>query len=400
MESISILYLEDSPTDAELTLTILAGAGVEHVANRVDTEEEFVAELQAGCYDLILSDYALPSFDGAAALELAQQHCPEIPFIFVSGAIGEEVAIDSLQRGATDYVLKYRLKRLVPAVRRAMAEAEQRKARKLAEERQALFEKEQAARAEAEAQARQLAHVNAKLEQFAVAASHDLQEPLRTVKGYAGLLSRRYRPVLEGNGVEFIDYIEQGVARMERVIYSLLAYSRMVHDQREPGPVDLELVVRQTLEILRHSIEESGATITVGPLPTVLADRERIASVFQNLLSNSLKYRRGSSPEIRVSAQRSAGEWILSVRDNGIGFRPEDAHRLFGLFKRLHGDGYPGTGVGLALVKQIVEQHGGRIWAESLPGEGATFYFTLPASEGSPLVEENSAAPEIGVGVG
>lgn len=380
MEPVSILYLEDSSLDMELSLAFLTRAGIQCQAHRVETEKDFATALSTKTYDLILADYALPSFDGIAALKLAAECCPETPFVFVSGALGEEVAIDSLHRGATDYVFKQRLERLVPAVRRALNEAKERVARKAAEiEREALLEREKAARAEAELRAQELRQVNAELERFAYAASHDLQEPLRMVKAYAQLLTRRYKETVDEDGAEYIGYIEQGVDRMEQLIRDLLGYSRVVHDRSHSfQPVALETIIQQSLNDLHTTLQETDANVSVGPMPVVLGDGERISHVFQNLLSNSLKYRDGRTPQIEIAAQQKGKEWTVSVRDNGIGFSKEYAEQIFGLFKRLHGREYPGTGLGLAIARRIVEQHGGRMWAESIPGEGATFFFTLP----------------------
>jgi light-regulated signal transduction histidine kinase (bacteriophytochrome) len=380
---ITVLHLEDSPIDMDLALSFLASGGIEAKTHRVETEEAFTQALQQCSFDLILADYSLPSFDGTSALRLAHKYCPETPFVFVSGAIGEEIAIDSLQHGATDYVLKHRMKRLVPAVKRALAEAAEKRARQVAErERGLLLEREQAARAEAEAHARRLESVNAELERFAFAASHDLKEPLRVVKTFAQLIARRYKPVLDEQGREFIGRIEWGVDRMETLIRDLLSYSRVVHEGRDEfEPVELESLFQQTLDYFHQQIEERSAVVSADPLPTVLGDRERIGHVFQNLIANSLKYTKKHPPEIRVSAHRVNDEWVVSIKDNGIGFDPRYSEQIFGLFKRLHRDEFAGTGVGLALSKQIIEQHGGRIWAESEPGEGSTFHFTFPATK-------------------
>lgn len=383
MEPISILYLEDSPIDMDLSLSLLGAAGILHRAHAVKTEKSFGAALQEKSYDLILADYSLPGFDGHLALEMAKEYCPEIPFIFVSGTMGEELAIELLQSGATDYVLKQRLKRLVPAVQRALRQARDRKARKKAEADVAnLLLQEQKARAEAEDRARELAQVNQQLEEFAFAASHDLQEPLRTVKVSAQLLSRRYSSLLDQQGLDFIHHIEHGTNRMANLIGDLLAYSQISHNpEGRLLPIALEPLIQQTLADLRHQIEENRAMIKIGPLPTVLADEKRIAQVFQNLISNSLKYRSHQSPVIQISAiPERDGQWTISVKDNGIGFDQQYADKIFGLFKRLYRDEYPGTGVGLALVKKIVEQHGGQIRATGKLGEGALFSFTLNAA--------------------
>lgn len=380
MPPLSILYLEDSPIDMELSVALLKRGGFQFEVQPVETEQEFRSAVRTCSHDLILADHALPTFDGFSALAIAREHCPETPFIFVSGAIGEEAAIDAMHRGANDYVLKQRLQRLVPAVQRALSQARDRSARKAAEaERERLLKSEQVARAEAEARARELVQVNTELEQFAYAASHDLQEPLRAVRVYAQMLQRYHSASLDEGGAECIRYIEQGVERMQRLIQDLLTYSRITHDHSHIfQPVQLGQVLERTLQDLQPSLEENQATVEIGPLPTVLGDGERISHVFQNLLANSLKYRSEQPPHIDVSAtQTGDAEWTISVEDNGIGFEQCYAEDIFGLFKRLHGSTYPGTGLGLAITRRVIEQHGGRIWAESAPQQGTKFFFTM-----------------------
>jgi PAS domain S-box-containing protein len=267
--------------------------------------------------------------------------------------------------------------------------------RKQAEtERAELLLREQRARADAEQHAAELmaanaalARSNAELEQFAYAASHDLQEPLRMVKTFAQLLSRRYEGKLDQEAEEMLQVIETGSTRMKNLIDGLLSYSRILHDQEQRKEMsDLNTLLDQTLVFFQPVIAEAGATISRGTLPSLRVDAERIGLVFQNLISNALKYQAGRPPVIHVSAKWEATAWIISVQDNGIGFDPQYSERIFGLFKRLHrADEYPGTGVGLALCKQIVDQHGGRIWAQSQPGQGTTISFSLPASVSNPV---------------
>ncbi|BDC50332.1 hypothetical protein F183_A26480 [Bryobacterales bacterium F-183] len=378
MDPISILYLEDSPIDLEFSLSLLTKGGIEHSVTHVETEGDYERHLREGCFDLILADYSLPQFDGLAALEIAQRLCPETPFLFVSGVIGEEVAIDSLQRGATDFVLKQRPQRLSAAVRRAMAEAAEKRARRDAEQERALLLEKEKARSE------ELARVNQRLEQFAYAASHDLQEPVRMIKVYSQLLARRYHENLDDEGRQYVSFIETGATRMDNLVHDLLSYSRVSHmDAETMKDVALADVLRDlVLPLFQPALAESGARVEIdGELPVVHADPERVSQVFQNLISNSLKYRRDVAPEIRIAATRKpdGSYWQIAVSDNGIGFEKEYGERIFGLFKRLHSGDRPGTGVGLALAKQIVEKHGGQIWAESVPGQGSTFYFTLPS---------------------
>ena len=228
----------------------------------------------------------------------------------------------------------------------------------------------------------ELQRVNRGLEEFGHVASHDLQEPLRMVRCYTQFLVRSLAQEATEDQREYAGFIENGVKRMEELIRDLLAYSRTVHTLDEiADDASLESALGHALSLVEARATETGASITYDPLPVVRGDVTQLSHVFQNLLSNALKYRTpGRQPVVHVSAELQNGEWVVSVRDNGIGFEPEQAGRIFGLFKRLHRDDeYPGTGLGLAICKRIVERYGGKIWAESEPLGGATFRFSLAA---------------------
>ena len=229
------------------------------------------------------------------------------------------------------------------------------------------------------ANAEDLERSNSELEQFAYVASHDLQEPLRMVASYCQLLQRRYQDQLDEDANEFIGFAVDGANRMQRLINDLLAYSRVGTRGKPLEPTDLNQVFEQTLLNLRVAVEESGAKVTADPLPTLPVDPTQFAQLFQNLIGNAIKFRAESAPEVHVGARQADGNWVFSVSDNGIGIDPQYAERIFMIFQRLHGAGeYAGTGIGLAVCKKIVERHGGQIWMESEPGQGATFYFKLP----------------------
>ena len=239
--------------------------------------------------------------------------------------------------------------------------------------------------------AQELARSNIELEQFAYVASHDLQEPLRMIASYLQLLARRCEDKLDADGREFLSYAVDGAKRMQSLIHDFLKLSRVGRHAGSFMWTDCSEALQEALSNLKVAIDASGASITHSPLPRIRCDRVQLTQLFQNLIGNAIKFRRREEPpQIHIGAELSksvpgeAGEpvmteWLFAVRDNGIGIEKQYFERIFVIFQRLHARGqYPGTGIGLALCKKIVERHGGRIWCESEPGKGATFYFTVP----------------------
>ncbi|MCL4204549.1 MAG: HAMP domain-containing protein [Pirellulaceae bacterium] len=261
----------------------------------------------------------------------------------------------------------------------AMLTQLQTRDRELAEHREQLEEQVELRTQELSATAKDLARSNTELEQFAYVASHDLQEPLRMVSSYLQLLQRKYQGQLDASADKYIAYAVDGAARMQRMINDLLAYSRVMTRGKAPEPTDCERAWADALANLERRIHESAAVVTHDPLPTVHADASQLIQVFQNLVGNAIKYHGAETPHVHASAQRQPGQWVFSVRDNGIGIEPQYFERIFVIFQRLHGkEEYSGTGIGLAVCKKIVERHGGKIWVESQYGTGSTFYFTIP----------------------
>ncbi|HEV3510734.1 MAG TPA: ATP-binding protein [Candidatus Sulfotelmatobacter sp.] len=357
--ALRVLFVEDDPSDVELAMHALRRGGFVPANDVAQTSSDFLAQVRKNSYDVILADYRLPAWNGMEALNALHSEGLDIPVIMVSGALGDLKAVECIKQGAADYVLKDHLARLPESVRRAIGE------KKLRDENRRVLE--------------ELARSNRDLEQFAYVASHDLQEPLRMVATYTQLLAERYKGKLDENADKYIHYAVDGALRMQTLVQDLLAFSRVGRGGIDLKPVDLKLVLETVQQNLRAAMEESGAQLQWDQPPVVMADRALLVQLFQNLLANALKFRGPSDPVIRVTVEKGTSEWTFSVRDNGIGIAPEHAEIIFVIFKRLHTHAeYPGSGIGLAICKKIVEQHGGRIWVESPPGPGCTFKFTLP----------------------
>ena len=237
---------------------------------------------------------------------------------------------------------------------------------------------------ETERRLAELKRSNRELEQFVYVASHDLQEPLRMVASFTEMLARRYRGKLDSEADQFIAFAVDGANRMKDLINDLLEYSRIGTTAKDLEPVDCQIVLNNAIRNLSTTLQDHPGSIHAGPLPIVMADAMQLTRVFQNLISNAVKYRREIPLHIAIEAEDKSAEWLFSVCDNGIGIDREHFERIFVIFQRLHGkDRYTGTGIGLAICKNIVERHGGRIWVDSEPGKGSAFYFTLPKYDGT-----------------
>jgi signal transduction histidine kinase len=354
-----VLVAEDDPADVELLLRALRSGGFEPESDIVQTAPDFTEHVRKNSYDVVLADYNLPSWNGMETVEVLRREGTDIPVVLVSGSLGELKAVECIKRGAADYVLKDHLPRLSESVRRALRD------KKLREEHRHSQE--------------ELARSNRDLEQFAYVASHDLQEPLRMVATYTQLLAERYQGKLDENADKYIHYAVEGALRMQTLVQDLLAFSRVGRQGTEFKLIECRAAVEMALKNLHAAIQESGAGINCESLPALVADGSQLVQVFQNLIGNAIKFRGGSKPVIRVQAEKRVREWIFSVADNGIGIAAEHAEIVFVIFQRLHTRAeYPGSGIGLAICQKIIERHGGRIWVESEPGKGSTFFFNLP----------------------
>jgi PAS domain S-box-containing protein len=246
---------------------------------------------------------------------------------------------------------------------------------------------------EAEEHTRELQRSNAELEQFAYIASHDLQEPLRMVASYTELLAERYQGKLDANADKFIGYAVDGARRMQRLIHDLLSYARVSSQAKPLQATDASTVLTSVLTLMSKSIESSKAEVICQKLPTVMADEVQLGQLFQNLINNALKFHGEKPPRVEIGARVAGDTWQFSVTDNGIGMEKENGSRIFQMFQRLHTrEEYEGTGIGLAISKRIVERHGGRIWFDSKPGQGSTFYFTLLRAEKGKYEQAYSSA--------
>lgn len=356
---IRVLVVEDNASDSELMLHALKDVGYESECEVVQTADDFADRIRKNKYDIILADYRLPGWNVMETVAMVRQEDVDIPVVLVSGALGELKAVECIKQGAADYVLKDHLAHLPQSVRRAIEEKDLRDENRRTQE--------------------ELARSNRDLEQFAYVASHDLQEPLRMVATYTQLLAERYQGKLDENADKYIHYAVEGALRMQTLVKDLLAFSRLGRKQETLRETDCNLVVRNVIANLQSLIQESGARIDYEALPVLVADPSELLQLFQNLIGNAIKFRGAEPPEIHITARKEKKEWLVSIKDNGIGIAPQHVEDVFVIFKRLHTrEEYPGSGIGLAICKKIVEHNQGHIWVESQPGMGSTFQFTWP----------------------
>lgn len=400
-----ILAVDDSPSYLYLLARELKAEhyNVETVTNPL----EALRKVEESDYDCVLVDFEMPQMDGAEVCRRIRQmrhpSDPELVLIMLTSHEDKEHMAMGFGAGADDYITKaadlavtkarvralLRRKFLVQENRRILNELKDkelqairaRAEREAAELRAMMADQLAAANRELASANEKLDLANSELEQFAYSAAHDLQEPLRMMAMYSQLLQARYSASLDDTANKYITYCVEGSLRMRRLIDDLLTYARASGGEDERAViVDINLVLDRALENLDGALREADAEVTRGPLPTLRVEEVRLQQVFQNLIGNAVKYRRENVlPRIQVSAERTACEWLFRVADNGVGIPPEYRETVFGVFKRLHGSSQAGTGLGLAICKRTIEQHGGRIWVESKPGEGAVFCFTVPA---------------------
>jgi signal transduction histidine kinase len=370
-ERASILLVDDQEINLRLLEAILRPTGETLVKAR--SGPDALRALLEQDFAVILLDVQMPGMDGFETAELvrARERTRHTPILFVT-AIDRDA--HHVRRGYELGAVDYLFKPLDPDVLRAkvgvfvelwrMRQAERRANDALAE------------------RTRQLERSNADLAEFAQIVAHDLQAPLRTVAGHLDLIAR-LRDRLDAPAVRSLDSARGDLGRMHALVRDLLAYARVRTDPPSLRPVESGEVVQDALRALRAPIEEAKAAVDVGPLPRVTADPTRLGQVFQNLLDNAVKYRRTEAPRVAVTCERTGDDWTFRVADGGIGIEAKDHARVFSPGQRLHArDEVPGTGMGLAICRKVVESHGGRIGVVSEPGKGATFWFTLPVREG------------------
>lgn len=389
-EPTRILLVEDDEDDAFLLQRALTKtAPGQFLVTRVGTLDAARRALVTQPFHVVLSDLSLPDSRGLETFERIQEADPEVAIVVLTGNDDERLAVRALNEGAQDYLIKGKADghSLVRSMRYAI---ERNRSRRLELDNTALENEIRArklAQEELERVAAQLEASNRELQQFASVASHDLQEPLRKIVVFGDRLRSKFGDQLGEQGGDYIDRMMNAAGRMRTLIDDLLEFSRVVTRARPFVAVDLAEVIREVLGDLEVLIESKGAVVDVGELPTIQADPTQMRQVFQNLIANAMKFQgEGAVPHVAIRAEpdtsRSTRGWRISVRDNGIGFEQQHAERIFAPFQRLHGRSeFGGSGIGLAIVRRIVERHGGAITAESSPGQGACFLLCLPSDD-------------------
>ncbi|MEG4196709.1 ATP-binding protein [Microcoleus sp. Pol12A5] len=418
----NILVVDDTPENLRLLSTMLTQRG--YTPRCVINGKMALRACNSNPPDLILLDIMMPEMNGYEVCQHLKLEAKtrEIPVIFISAKDEVFDKVNAFAVGAVDYISKpFQFEEVLArieshlslrnlqkqlkeqnmllqeeitsrlAVEKTLQEKNQilqqeistrRAVEKALQEQNLVLQQEISHRQRAESALlksnQELARSNAELEQFAYVASHDLQAPLATIASYAQLLEKRYKDQLDSQGSKFIGNIVQGCTRMQTLIDDLLEYSRVGRSRKPFELIDCNHAVEQALANLQGAIRETKAVVTYSELPAVMGDISQLVQLFQNLISNAIKYRHDAPPVVHITACKQEENWLISVSDNGIGIAPQHQKRIFQIFQRLHTQReYSGTGIGLAICQKIVELHGGCIWVESEPEQGSTFYFTL-----------------------
>ncbi|MBW8881222.1 MAG: response regulator [Asticcacaulis sp.] len=358
----AILLVDDNPDDRERYVRALRKIeGVDYRYREAAGGESMLKSLAEARPDCVLLDYSLPGRNGLDLLRDVVTQYPFLPVIIMTGQGNENIAVQSIKDGAQHYLVKADV---TPDLLHETITAAIRH-RALEYERGLLIEK--------------LTASNTELERFAYVASHDLQEPIRMVASFGQVLKQDYGDRLDDAGREYLDIVLEASQRMHGMIGDLLTYSRVGSHAIESESFDGNATLKTALDNLRELIRERSAEIEAAVLPQLYGNPIQLSRLLQNLIANAIKYQaRGNVPHIRIQVSDLPGHWQLSVADNGMGIEPRYLDQIFQPFRRLHvWESVQGTGLGLSICKKIVENHGGEIWAESLPGQGATFHFTL-----------------------
>ena len=358
--NLQILHLEDSPIDAELIRTIIVSNWNDSIIQLVETKDDFMAAISGNSYSLILADNYLPGLTGGEALDISRDINPDTPFIFVSGTLGEENAIEMLKKGAVDYVLKNNLSRLNPSIERALKDSADRAQRKQIEQ--------------------DLKKKNLEVEQFIYTVSHDLRSPLVTIKTFLGYLEQDLSAGDRENVGKDMHFISTAASRMEVLLNELLEVSRVGRISSNPIWLPLASLLQEVVDENAGKISSRNVEVSMhaGDL-NLYGDHRRLWQIWHNLINNSIEYMGDqAAPRITVGFDRHEGETVFYVRDNGIGILPQYHEKIFGIFEKLDAKSN-GVGMGLTMVRRIVELYGGRIYVDATGNEqGACFRFTLP----------------------
>ena len=356
-----ILLIDDDRDSRALARLVLKQELPHAVVTEVADAVSFAEAFGRADFELVVLDPRLPWADGLAVLHALKGRWPQLPVILLTDRGGEELGVRAAKLGADDLLIKSPggFVNLPLAVLGTL---------ELARSRTPPHVEEQEPPKPSD------------FGQLAAMAAHELQEPLRMVERYTRILAEDYKGRLDGQADELLGFAHEGARRLQDLIDGLLVFSRLDAPGKPFQRVESAQLLERVLADLAPRIEESGAVVTHDALPMIEADPGQIVQLLRNLLGNALKFRGGAPPRVHVSATRLRGEWVFAVQDNGIGMNPEESKTVFNLFARLHPD-VPGSGIGLAVCRKIVERHGGRIWVESQPGQGSTFFFTLPLAE-------------------